>query len=143
MKKYKKYTVGFLFDQKKENVVLIRKNRPEWQAGRLNGVGGKIEDGETSSEAMSREFWEETGANIKDWKYIASLFGEIWVVEVFTTTDQKAFEVASTTTDEEIVKLPVIELFLRNDAISNVYWLVQLCRNHKDIITPVSVGYIS
>jgi 8-oxo-dGTP diphosphatase len=53
------YVAGFLFDSKRENVVLIRKNKPEWQADKLNGVGGKIEDGEVPAAAMFREFTEE------------------------------------------------------------------------------------
>lgn len=39
------YVCGFLFDRSFENVLLIRKNRPEKQKGRLNGVGGKVEEG--------------------------------------------------------------------------------------------------
>jgi hypothetical protein len=36
------YVVGFAFDTD-GRVALIRKNRPEWQAGRLNGIGGHVE----------------------------------------------------------------------------------------------------
>jgi 8-oxo-dGTP pyrophosphatase MutT (NUDIX family) len=43
------------------NVLLVRKNRPEWQKGRLNLVGGKIEPGETPEEAAVRELYEEAG----------------------------------------------------------------------------------
>ena len=57
----KRYVVGFLLNYDRTQVVLIRKNRPAWQAGHLNGVGGKIEMGETPIEAMTREFEEETG----------------------------------------------------------------------------------
>src|SRR5690349_13991679 len=39
------YALGFLFDGT-GRVVLIRKRRPAWQAGLLNGVGGKVEPGE-------------------------------------------------------------------------------------------------
>ena len=35
------YACGFLFSQDRTRVVLIRKRRPAWQAGKLNGVGGK------------------------------------------------------------------------------------------------------
>jgi len=52
------YVAGFLFDETLENVVLIRKNRPKWQAGKLNGVGGHVEARETSIETMHREFKE-------------------------------------------------------------------------------------
>ncbi len=44
-----------------KQVALITKNKPSWQANKLNGIGGKIESGETPSEAMAREFEEETG----------------------------------------------------------------------------------
>lgn len=52
--------VGFAFDDKLLNVALIKKKKPEWQKGYLNGVGGKVKDGEGYHEAMTREFEEET-----------------------------------------------------------------------------------
>jgi len=36
----KRYVLGFCFGPSLTTVVLIKKNRPAWQAGRLNGVGG-------------------------------------------------------------------------------------------------------
>lgn len=42
-------------------VLLLRKFSPVWQKGKYNGVGGKIESGETIHVAMAREFVEETG----------------------------------------------------------------------------------
>lgn len=56
----KKYVVGFYFDTQ-GGVILIEKQKPQWQKGFLNGVGGHIEQGETPIEAMAREFREETG----------------------------------------------------------------------------------
>jgi len=43
----KTYVAGFMFSPDLENVVLIEKQKPEWQKGKYNAVGGKIEDGET------------------------------------------------------------------------------------------------
>jgi 8-oxo-dGTP diphosphatase len=55
------YVVGFAFDTD-GRVALIRKNRPEWQAGRLNGIGGHVEATDrTPWGAMCREWCEETG----------------------------------------------------------------------------------
>ena len=35
-----KYSVGFLFNPDETKVVLIKKNRHDWEKGLLNGVGG-------------------------------------------------------------------------------------------------------
>ena len=45
----------------KDDVLLILKDRPAWQKGRLNLPGGKIEEGETPEQAATRELKEETG----------------------------------------------------------------------------------
>lgn len=42
-------------------VLLVLKERPAWQKGRLNLVGGKIEEGETPIQAAVRELKEESG----------------------------------------------------------------------------------
>jgi len=57
----KLYAAGFMFDSRFERVALIRKGRPAWQMGKLNGLGGKVEPGETTGETMIREFKEESG----------------------------------------------------------------------------------
>lgn len=53
------YVVGLAVNQ--GWVALIRKAKPAWQAGRLNGIGGKVEPGEDPQLAMAREFEEEAG----------------------------------------------------------------------------------
>jgi 8-oxo-dGTP pyrophosphatase MutT (NUDIX family) len=61
------YSCAFAFAQERpEQVLLIRKAKPEWQRGRLNGIGGKCEDKkdgfmESPLETTVREFYEETG----------------------------------------------------------------------------------
>jgi 8-oxo-dGTP pyrophosphatase MutT (NUDIX family) len=56
----RRYVLGFVFDYGFHHVLLICKTSPEWQAGRLNGLGGKIEPGESPLQAMDRELREET-----------------------------------------------------------------------------------
>ncbi|KKM15352.1 hypothetical protein LCGC14_1696950, partial [marine sediment metagenome] len=64
----KEYVVGFLFEEQPYNnstrVLLIKKQKPEWQAGAYNGVGGKVKDKESVHIAMAREFREEAGVYI-------------------------------------------------------------------------------
>ena len=59
----KKYVVGFLFQGDK--VALIQKNRPAWQKGKLNGIGGHIEENETPLSTVDREFFEELGYQLE------------------------------------------------------------------------------
>jgi 8-oxo-dGTP pyrophosphatase MutT (NUDIX family) len=44
-----------------EDVLLVHKDRPEWQKGRLNLIGGKLEEGEDAITAAVRELGEESG----------------------------------------------------------------------------------
>lgn len=55
------YTVGFAFNFQLTHLLLIQKLRPVWQAGKYNGIGGKIESGESPVGCMVREFREECG----------------------------------------------------------------------------------
>lgn len=84
MAKIIKYCLGFAFY--KNNVILIKKTRPAFQLNLLNGVGGKIEYGETPHQSMVREFHEETGAITDEdrWALHGKLFGpELVDVEVY------------------------------------------------------------
>lgn len=51
----KKYVLGFMFSADKKHVLLILKNHPEWQAGSLNGVGGKILRGDEYIASMVKD----------------------------------------------------------------------------------------
>lgn len=44
-----------------DHALLVLKDRPAWQRGRLNLVGGKVEPGETPLQAAVRELNEESG----------------------------------------------------------------------------------
>jgi 8-oxo-dGTP pyrophosphatase MutT (NUDIX family) len=55
------YVTGFAFTPDGDSVLLIKKTKPQWQAGKLNGVGGKVEEFDADlAAAMVREFQEET-----------------------------------------------------------------------------------
>lgn len=103
-----RYVVGFTFSARE--VLLIRKNRPSWQAGKYNGIGGHIEPGETPDQAMTREFLEETGAK-GCWFEFAVLTDKdrTWEVHFFAGgmfPDEKP----RTMTDEEIAWVPMTDL---------------------------------
>lgn len=101
----KEYVLGFMFNNEIGQLgecALISKTKPEWQAGLLNGIGGKIEDGETPLDAMIREFQEETGYHQKEWKQFATMIGHAhWKVYCFVC--EGPLKELKTITDEEVV----------------------------------------
>lgn len=67
-----RYVAGFVFAPTLDRVLLLRKTRPAWQAGKLNGFGGKVEPGESFEAAMHRESIEEAGMTF-EWEHFATL----------------------------------------------------------------------
>ncbi|CAN2532559.1 hypothetical+protein [Methylocapsa aurea] len=122
------YVVGFLFDGNCGRVTLIEKRRPAWMAGRLNGIGGKIEPGEAPLAAMYREGAEEIGV-APAWKPIAALDYPDAMVSVFGARSGNAFAAAQSQIDEPIVKCLVADLAWAGRAVTDVYFLVPLARH--------------
>ena len=125
------YVCGFMFNQGLSKVALIRKNRPAFQKGKLNGVGGSLETADFSIwSCMAREFNEEAGVETdpNSWSYYATING--------VNDDGEKFKVyffackgdltkLKTTSDEEITIVDVNTIHaLRTDLVDNTSWLV-------------------
>ncbi len=128
----KKYVVGFLIDVN-WNVVLIRKNKPEWQAGKLNGVGGKIEDTDADvHSAMEREFQEEAGVIFRDWNLLTKIVDESVGYELFVfrgfVEDVSKIPVKSMTT--EIIEVHNIMALYDQDILPSAMWMIHMCMDH-------------
>lgn len=137
------YVAGFLFRDKgiSTEVALIRKNRPTWQANCLNGIGGKIESGESPLEAMKREFYEEAGALIEDWRPVAVLTNEGQTFDVFFFACKSNNADIASKTSEEVRWFNIYDLE-GQARVNNLDWLIPLALN-KDkniayVIEPVT-----
>lgn len=121
-----KYTVGFIFNSTLSKVLLMRKQRPEWQKGKYNGVGGKIEPGEESRICMRREVAEETGLQTteNDWVYVGEIKSESYNVDIYALIYRGRLDDASTITDEKVHWFEINNL--PNRAIHNLHWVVLL-----------------
>lgn len=121
-----KYVAGFLFSQDRTKVALIRKNKPEWQAGKLNGIGGKIENGESASDAMEREFKEEAGVFIPwyGWDCFADIEGEDYKCYFFRCFSDDLFNVR--TMEDEFVCIYDVNDVNSFPHIPNLSWLIPL-----------------
>lgn len=118
------YVCGFAFSsQDPVEVLLIHKQRPEWQQGKLNGIGGHIEFGEGPHEAMVREFREETGAEIRYWNSFCTLDDRRGWRVFFYMTQIVPVGVRSMT-DEKIQWVRFNRL--PYNVVPNLHWLLPL-----------------
>lgn len=125
--------VGFAFTPSLKKVLLIRKNRPDWQAGFLNGVGGKIEPDETARAAMIRKFEEETGIVHPSWNEFAKLTGHGVEIHCFRTIAK--ISTAVQTTDEELVHFKTSQLMKQDTkCINNLRWLITMAMYDNPMI---------
>jgi ADP-ribose pyrophosphatase len=120
------YVSGFMFSEDMRNLVLIQKQHPEWMRDLWNGVGGKTEPGETTIEAMRREFLEETGVMQVEWDCFCELTFQGGNVYFFRTRSSK-FNQVKTVTDEKVEVFPVNRL---PRTVYNVRWLVPLAKDN-------------
>ncbi len=131
------YVLGFAFDYSPPglNVLLIRKTKPDWQKGKLNGVGGKIEPGETPIKAMVREFREETTIATAETDWIGRgvmeghrADGTHWAIYIYMARlDGKIKEGMPSPTEEELVVKKVHALWQCKDLIFNLHWIIPYC----------------
>ncbi len=140
------YVCGFAFNPSRSRVVLITKNRPKFLAGKMNGIGGKVEDGETHCDAMVREFQEETGVEttILDWQIIGKMKFALGAVVFYGAilTDEQ-IDSAITTTDEIISVVSVVEIlegnYYKMDVDGYLYFIGYLTRG--DDLKTIYVEY--
>lgn len=116
-----------MFDSTKENVALIRKTKPKWQAGLLNGIGGKVERKEETIDAMVREFREETGFSTitEDWLCFASMHGSGFSVHYYCMVGP-IYELK--TMEEEMIEIASVRCFhpKQQNCVENLPWLLGL-----------------
>lgn len=136
------YVLGFAFDLDGA-VALIRKTKPAWQKGKLNGIGGKVEDRELPVEAMEREFLEETGINIPAlaWREYATMYSGAHIIHCFTA---RLFERDRPLISGEEGKADWYHPLSpggRPDALPNLSWLIPMALlgdiKHAKIVYPV------
>jgi 8-oxo-dGTP diphosphatase len=123
----KQYVLGFIFDQVGSKVLLIKKERPEWQKGRWNGIGGKVEANELPLNAMRRELYEETGLNVNALGHFCTFMGDGYAVHCF-----KCFcgilDQAESKTDETVMVHEVNSPGYQ--WMPNLRWLISMALSH-------------
>ncbi len=113
-----------------EFVLLIEKNRPDWQKGRYNLPGGHIEKGETIHEAAVRELREETNLECPPEKahIMGTIEGDDYIVYVcrcnFDAFHQDGTE---SLTDERVFWTPLHQALNDPKLIDNLRLIIPFC----------------
>ena len=135
---FTKYVAGFLFRAEGREVALIRKTKPDWQRGKLNGIGGKVEKGEHVQSAMEREFREETGWAEVRWNKFCTLQVPQASVSFFKCMHGDD-AVLRSTTDEQVGWFNVQDVLSRNDVVlPNLRWLIPMALCSSDPVSLVN-----
>ncbi len=120
------YTLGFIFNSSLNQVLLVHKLRPDWQNGKVNGIGGKIEEGEESLACIVSEVQEESGLIIGPDQWV--FFGVTTLpdahVDVYTTIYKGDASDIENVNDEKIEWCDINKL--PSNIITNLSWLVPM-----------------
>lgn len=121
-----KSTLGFLFTPDFKKVLLIKKQKPAFHKDKLNGLGGKVEPGETTLECMVREVEEESGliTQGKNWHKVGKLEWEEWDVVMFAGIYQG--KTSNLKNPPEEVTWYLAKKIPEN-VVSNLNWMIPLC----------------
>ena len=129
------YVLALLFSPDGEEIVLMERTRPSWQAGRVNALGGKLAPGETPAAAVRREVREEAGVDVADWDEVLVWHDVAYRMHVFRAFDSAALR-ARTCEDQRVIRAPACALPVA--VIDNLRWLVPLALD-RDVAMPVVV----
>jgi len=141
----KSYVCGFAFSEGGKFVYLIEKNRPAWQVGCLNGIGGGVDEGEEPIQAIVREFEEEAGVPTQqsDWILLEthdSCIDDVRVIVNFYAIRlmNSVHPVPRTMTKEIVMRFEWTDMTLNdwkaNKVVDNIPYLV--AKGHCYLFTP-------
>jgi len=129
-----KVSIGFLFSNDSSKVLLMKRLFPEYDNQQLfTGIGGHVDEGEDSFEAMFREFIEEAGIVITDWELFARLEKGELEISFFRAFSDSIFQ--NKTMEDDTVMICSIPFNLPSHP--NLKWLLPLALDNEPMITKI------
>lgn len=141
------FVAGFLIcneyhgDPARSTFLLVRKEKPDWQRGLWNAVGGKLERGELVKNAMAREFVEETGITQKlNWDRFCIEEGHTYIVHFFRSFLDTIPEVPPENDAGELLAWhDLAGIRSRSDLVGNLHWLIPMSLDWREILAKTNV----
>lgn len=126
------YVLGIIYGD--DHVLLIEKQTPEWQRGKYNFLGGKINEKETTFNALVREIKEECGLDIfsNSIVYEGNIFRRNqFSMFVYSCDVGKEIHKAQTLEKEKVIIMPIQQFksLDKNTMIENLHWLWEINRD--------------
>ena len=143
-----RYTLGFIFSEDKQEVLLLKMNKPgKWNYGLVNGIGGHIEKNELFIDCMRRECKEETGTIINHWNFAGVYDGSDYIgneFKVFTyyAVIKKAYYTPFNSPEGDLSWYKVNDI-MKLSSVPNMKWMIPFCldRINGDIHSVFNIKY--
>lgn len=121
-------TLAIVFNAQLTQVLLIRKQKPVHHAGKLNGLGGKVEPAESHRRGVCREVAEEAGLVVpaRQWRRFGTIKWTVWQVSLWTVqlTAAQEKQLPPQFADPAVGWYPVDQL--PSTVVANLHWLIPL-----------------
>ncbi len=144
-KKYQMVPRTLIFIEKDGRILLLcKRKRDSFGYGRLNGIGGHIEQGEEPYESARREIMEEANIEVKNLELAAILFIDINAVPGIEVFVFKAQYLSGELCDSEEGHLEWMsreELLKQTNLVKDLPFLINLVDRHSRNQPPEIVKY--
>ena len=128
-----------------DDVLMIQRNRKDrFGFGKMNGVGGHIEQGEDPTESAIREVKEETGLSIQVLELIAIFFIDISInpgIGLFVYKGKADTRELICSNEGDLVWVNKNNIHSQKDLIKDIPFLMEIAFDHKDGGKPVIGKY--
>jgi len=144
--KYQLIPRALAFIYKEDEILFIhKKKKNSFGYGKINGVGGHIEQGEDPFEAIKREVLEETRLIIDDFQLVAILTIDIGTnpgVLLFVFKAEYTAGTVAGSMEGDVIWMRRSEALANPSAVKDLGVLLEITENHKDGAAPVIGKYL-
>ena len=145
-KRYQMVPRTLVFIQKGEQLLMLSKNKStSFGYGKINGVGGHMEQGEEPYESARREVLEETGLTVQQLDLAAILFIDIHDtpgIQVFVFKGQYSSGRIQDSEEGHLEWMSRAEIEEHEKKVKDLPFLIQVVDEHQSNTPPALIKYL-